>query len=86
MLFSKENYLIKSNNDLENAVFKKYAIISNLKNFLSKLPNVVFARMTGSGSAIVGYFKTKNAAKNAAKIFKNKYKYKGYWCIVSKTI
>jgi len=48
------------------------------------LPGVVFVRMTGTGSAVVAYFKSKKAAKNAAIIFKNKYK--SYWYIVSKTI
>ena len=84
-LFSTKN-LLKSNNELESLVFKKYSKIKKLKDFLSRLPYVVFARMTGTGSAVVAYFQSKKAAKNAAKIFKNKYKYKGYWCIVSKTI
>ena len=83
-LFFKTNSLIKSHNDLEDVVFKKYLKIKNLKYFLSNLPNIIFVRMTGSGSAIVAYFKSKNAANNAAKIFKRKYK--NYWYIISKTI
>ena len=82
--FFETNYLVQSNNDLENVVFKKYSKIKNLKYFLSSLPNIVFTRMTGSGSAIVAYFKSKNAANNAAIIFRRKYK--NYWYIVSKTI
>ena len=82
--FFETNYLVQSNNDLENVVFKKYSKIKNLKYFLSNLPNVVFTRMTGSGSAIVAYFKSKKAANNAARIFRRKYK--NYWYIVSKTI
>ena len=82
--FFKTNNLINSNNDLENIVFKKYSKIKNLKYFLSKLPNVVFARMTGTGSAVVAYFKSQKMVKNAEKIFKSKYK--NYWYIVSKTI
>ena len=82
--FFRTNNLVHSNNDLENIVFKKYPIIKNLNHFLSKLPNVVFTRMTGTGSAVVAYFKSKKAAKKAAKIFKSKYK--SYWYIVSKTI
>ena len=82
--FFKTNNLINSNNDLENIVFKKYSKIKNLKYFLSKLPNVVFARMTGTGSAVVAYFKSQKMVKNAEKIFKSKYK--SYWYIVSKTI
>ena len=82
--FFETNYLVQSNNDLENVVFKKYSKIKNLKHFLSNLPNLVFTRMTGSGSAIVAYFKSKKAANNAARIFRRKYK--NYWYIVSKTI
>ena len=82
--FFKINNLVQSKNDLENIVFKKYSKIKNLKNFLSNLPNAVFARMTGTGSAVVAYFKSKNDVKNAEKIFKSKYK--SYWYIISKTI
>ena len=82
--FFKTNNLVNSNNDLENIVFKKYPKIKNLKHFLASLPNAVFTRMTGTGSAVVAYFKSKKATKNAAKIFNSKYK--GYWYIVSKTI
>ena len=51
---------------------------------MEDLPNILFARMTGSGSCIVGYFMSINSAKNAEKLFKKKYK--NYWCITSKTI
>ena len=82
--FFDTNYLIQSNNDLEHVVFKKYSKIKNLKYFLSNLPNIVFTRMTGSGSALVAYFKSQKAANNAARIFRRKYK--NYWYIISKTI
>ena len=82
--FFKTNNLVNSNNDLENIVFKKHPKIKNLKFFLSNLPNVVFVRMTGTGSAVVAYFKSKKTVKNGEKIFKSKYK--SYWYIVSKTI
>ena len=82
--FFKIKNLVQSKNDLENNVFKKYSKIKNLKNFLSSLPNSAFARMTGSGSAVVAYFKSKKTVNNAAKIFKSNYK--SYWYIVSKTI
>ncbi len=82
-LFKLRN-LIKSKNDLENVVFKKYLKVKSLKDFLSNLPEVLFVRMTGSGSAIVAYFRTKNSAEKAVKIFKKKYR--SYWCISSKTI
>ena len=82
--FFKKSYLAQSRNDLENVVFKKYPKIKNLKYFISNLPNILFTRMTGSGSALVAYFKSKKAANTAAKVFKSKYK--NYWYIVSKTI
>ncbi len=81
--FTPKN-LAQSKNDLENVVFKKYSKMKDLKNFVSRLPNIVFARMTGSGSAIVAYFKSKKSANSAAKIFKRKYK--SYWYAKSKTI
>jgi len=82
--FFKKSYLAESRNDLENVVFKKYPKIKSLKYFILNLPNILFARMTGSGSALVAYFKSKKAANNAAKVFKSKYK--NYWYTVSKTI
>ena len=82
--FFNEKNLIKSKNDLEDVVFKLYPVIKKLKVFLSKLPNVKFVRMTGSGSALVAYFKTKKTANSALRVFTGKYK--NYWCIISKTI
>jgi len=83
-LFFEIDNLARSVNDLENVVFKKYLSVRNLKFFLLDLPGVIFARMTGTGSAIVAYFKTKRTANNAAKIFMKKYR--NYLFIVSKTI
>ena len=76
--------IIKLQNDLEKVVFKKYPKLKKVKSFMEELPNIQFARMTGSGSSILGYFLSKNSAINASKIFKKKYK--NYWCITSKTI
>tara|TARA_B100000131_G_scaffold302691_1_gene326078 strand:+ start:2565 stop:3413 length:849 start_codon:yes stop_codon:yes gene_type:complete len=76
--------ILKLENDLEKVVFKNYPNLKHLKSFLASLPNIQFVRMTGSGSCIVGYFLSINAAKNAQKIFKKKYK--NYWSITSKTI
>ena len=80
----KINYILKLQNDLEKVVFKYYPKLNQVKSLIEDLPNIRFARMTGSGSCILGYFLTKNSAINAAKLFKNKYK--NYWCITSKTI
>ena len=71
-------------NDLETPAFKKYPKLKKIKIFMEKMEKILFARMTGSGSTIVGYFISKKAALNAEKILKKKYK--NYWCILSKTI
>ena len=81
--FSIKN-VINSNNDLEQTAFKLNPKLKNIKLFLSSLPNAMCVRMTGSGSSIVAYFKSKKAANNAARTFRKKYK--NYWYIVSKTI
>ena len=71
-------------NDLETVAFELYPKLANLKRNLQKLPNIDFARMTGSGSAMIGYFRKKRDALHGTKLIKKKYK--NYWCIVSKTI
>ena len=89
-LFNKSNKIDRqdllkvSNNDLEGAAFNKYPVLRKIKSYLQNLDNIYFANMTGSGSTIIGYFLTKNAAIKAQKKLKNKYK--NYWCIYSKTI
>ena len=80
----KKSEILKLNNDLEVSAFKKYTKLRSLKSHLSKLQNVFFVRMTGSGSAIVAYFRSEKAALIALKAIKRKYK--NYWCIISKTI
>ena len=81
--FSK-NSLINSNNDLEKIVLKEFPKIKSLKNFLSTLPGLIFVRMTGSGSTIVAYFKSKKVLDTATRIYNKKYD--NYWSIKSKTI
>ena len=71
-------------NDLENVAKNEYPKLENLINFMKNLNHNEFVRMTGSGSAVIAYFKTKNASLNATKVIKKKYK--NYWCIISKTI
>jgi len=89
LIKNKKNYFNLINmtnlkNDLEEVVFKLYPKLFYVKSFMENMPNVEFVRMTGSGSSILGYFLSKNSAKNAEKLFKKKYK--NYWCIISKTI
>lgn len=93
-LYSKLNIKKKHNfniqnlaslrNDLETVAIKKYPSLEKLKKTLNNLPNVKFTRMTGSGSAFVAYFISKNAVLNAKKILKSKTN--KYWIKISKTI
>ena len=77
-------FLIKNNNFLESFAFSKYPKLKILKIYLEKELRPTFARMTGSGSAIVAYFNSKKKCENAKKKFIKKYK--NFWCIASKTI
>ena len=90
-IFKKNNKLNFNNkflsnikNDLEIPAFHLYPALKKIKIFLEKVDKVLFVRMTGSGSTIVGYFNSKKTALNAKKILKKNYK--SYLCILSKTI
>ena len=74
----------KDQNDLQKVVEKKYTIISPLLKYINKQEGCIFSRMTGSGSACYGVFKSKKTAKFA--MIKLKRKYPKYWCVVTKTI
>ena len=78
------NYLKKMNNSLEQIAISKYPKLKSIKLYLERSCNSVFVRMTGSGSALVAYFQSKDKCLNAKKIFSKKYK--NCWCIASKTI
>ena len=78
------SFLKKMNNSLEPIVFAKYKTLKKIKLFLENLSKPIFVRMTGSGSALVAYFLSKQRCIYAKKIFSKKYK--NYWCIASKTI
>ena len=71
-------------NSLEPIVLSKYDKLRRIKLFLENLSGPAFVRMTGSGSAIVAYFQSKERCENAKKKFNKKHK--NYWCITSKTI
>ena len=77
-------FLSRLNNDLEKPAFNKYKKLKSIKKFMEKIDNVLFVRMTGSGSTIICYFNSKKSALNARKILKKNYK--NYWCNLSKTI
>ena len=78
------DFLKKMNNDLELIALKKYPKLKTLKIFLENLSNAEFVRMTGSGSAIVAYFKSYKMCKEAEK--KVKKQFRNYWCKTAKTI
>ncbi len=78
------NFLKKMNNFLEPAAFSKYSQLKSIKRYLENLEKPDFVRMTGSGSAIVAYYKSKGMCEFAKKKFI--IKYKNFWCIASKTI
>ena len=78
------NYLKKKNNSLESIVLDKYPKLRKIKLYLENLSESIFVRMTGSGSALVAYFQSKERCEYAKKQFNKEYK--NYWCIASKTI
>ena len=78
------DFLKKMNNDLEEIVLNEYPKLNTLKKFLEKLSKVEFVRMTGSGSAIIAYFKSYKMCKEAKK--KVKKQFRNYWCVTAKTI
>ncbi len=77
-------FLNMMNNSLEPIALLKYPKLKKIKSFLESLSNPLFVRMTGSGSAIVAYFKTKKDCDKSMTQFRKEYK--KYWCISSKTI
>ena len=74
----------KDRNDLQKVVEKKYSKISLLIKLINRQKGCFFSRMTGSGSACYGVFKSKKTAKFA--MTKLKRKYPKYWCVITKTI
>ena len=79
-----DHMISHSKNDLEISAFKKYPQLKTLKNKLLENQKAEFVRMTGSGSTLVMYFKSKVSAKKALKMYKRKLN--KCWCILSKII
>lgn len=78
------DYLKKMDNHLELIAFNKYPKLNSLKTFLGGLSKVCLVRMTGSGSAIIAYFKSYKKCQDAEK--KVKKRFRNYWCKTAKTI
>ncbi len=79
-----DQMIVQSKNDLEISVFKKYPKLKMLKNKLLENQKAEFVRMTGSGSTLVVYFRSKVLAKKALKMYKRELN--KCWCILSKII
>ena len=62
-----------SGNDFELIAKKKYNEINNLFKFMQSLPNVIFTRLTGSGSCIFSAFESKKNAENCLITIRKKY-------------
>ena len=80
----KIDFLKKQMNQLEQLAFSKNPELRTIKSFIVNELNPLFVRMTGSGSALVAYYKSKEKCEKSKKKFKKKYK--NFWCISSKTI
>ena len=78
------DYLKTTSNQLEKIAFLKYPKLKSIKQYLENSFNPELVRMTGSGSAIVAYFQSKERCENAKKEFNKRYK--NYWSMTSKTI
>ena len=61
-------------NSLEPVTFSKYPRLKKIKLYLENSFDPIFVRMTGSGSALVAYFHTKERCEHAKKRFIQKYK------------
>ena len=78
------DFLKKTRNHLELIAFSRYSKLKSIKFYLENLLNPELVRMSGSGSALVAFFQSKERCENAKKKFNKRYK--NYWCITSKTI
>ena len=77
-------FLINKNNGLQSIVEKKYPIVKNLILEIGQKKGCYFSRMTGSGSACYGVFRSEKTAKVA--LNRIKLKYPKYWTSFAKTI
>jgi len=64
---------VDNGNDFELILDSKFDEIKNLLKFMRDLPNVIFSRLTGSGSCIFSAFESKSNANNSLLIFKEKF-------------
>tara|TARA_B110000444_G_scaffold87706_1_gene82897 strand:+ start:247 stop:1071 length:825 start_codon:yes stop_codon:yes gene_type:complete len=62
-----------SGNDFEPIAEYKYKEISSLLKFMRSFPELIFSRLTGSGSCIYSTFESKSNAEQALSIFKKSF-------------
>ena len=67
-------------NDFEVIVDRKYPEISTLLKFMRSFSDVIFSRLTGSGSCIYSAFENKDSAEKALTIFKERFP--SHWSLV----
>ena len=60
-------------NDFEVIADRNYSEISTLLKFMRSFSDVIFSRLTGSGSCIYSAFEKKESAEKAFKIFKERF-------------
>ena len=64
---------VDSGNDFEIILENKFKEINNLLKFMRGLPNVIFSRLTGTGSCIFSAFESKKQADDSLIIFKERF-------------
>ena len=69
-----------SGNDFEFIVDRKYSEISILLKFMRGFPDIIFSRLTGSGSCIYSAFETKDSAEKALLMFNERFP--DHWSLV----
>ena len=67
-------------NDFEVIADRKYPEISTLLKFMRGFSDVIFSRLTGSGSCIYSAFEKKDSAVKASKLFKERFP--DHWAVV----
>ena len=69
-IFNEED----AGNDFEKIIYSNNKQFKQIYNFLNSIENVIFTRMTGSGSCCYSVFEKKEYAIKAREIFKSQYK------------
>lgn len=67
-------------NDFEVIAERKYPEISTLLKFMRGFSDVIFSRLTGSGSCIYSAFEKKDSAEKALELFKERFP--DHWAVV----